>query len=126
MMNVLEYKGYSARVELDPEDECFVGRLAGINDIVGFHGSTIAEIKAAFHEAVDDYIETCRRAKKTPERPYSGKVMFRVSPETHARAALAAQLNGVSLNQWAEEVLSEAATARVIRRNPQKRSKLRA
>jgi predicted HicB family RNase H-like nuclease len=109
MRNVLEYKGYSARVELDPEDECFVGRLAGINDVVGFHGSTIAEIKTAFREAVDDYIKTCAKAGKMAERPYSGKVMFRLSPETHAKAALAAQLQGLSLNQWAEQALSEAA-----------------
>ncbi len=109
MMNVLEYKGYSARVELDPEDECFVGRLAGINDVVGFHGSSIEEIKTAFHEAVEDYIETCRKAGKTPERPYSRKVMFRLAPEIHARAALAAELSGKSLNQWAEEVLEKAA-----------------
>jgi predicted HicB family RNase H-like nuclease len=109
MMNVLEYKGYSARVELDPDDECFVGRLAGINDVVGFHGASIEELKAAFREAVDDYIETCRKSGKPPERPYSGKVMFRLDPEVHARAALAAQLQGVSLNQWAEGVLSQAA-----------------
>ncbi len=112
MMNVLEYEGYSARVDLDPDDECFVGRLAGINDVIGFHGSTIAELKAAFHEAVDDYIETCRKAGKAPERPFSGKVMFRIAPEIHARAALAAQLKGISLNQWAEEVLAQAANAK--------------
>ena len=108
-MNMLEYKDYSARVELDSEDECFVGRLAGINDVVGFHGSTITGLKAAFREAVNDYIETCRKTGKAPERPFSGKVMFRIAPETHARAALAAQLKGVSLNQWAEEVLAKAA-----------------
>ena len=108
MNNVLEYKGYSARVELDTEDECFVGHLAGINDIVGFHGSSIGEIKTAFHESVDDYVETCRKVGKPPERPFSGKVMFRINPEIHARAALAAQLRGMSLNQWAEEVLAEA------------------
>lgn len=109
MMNVLEYKGYRARVELDPEDECFVGRLAGINDVVGFHGSSITEIKTAFHEAVDDYIETCAKVNKTPEKPFSGKVMFRIAPDVHARAALAAQLKGMSLNQWAEEALSAAS-----------------
>ena len=109
MMNVLEYKGYSARVELDPDDDCFVGHLAGINDVVGFHGSTVGEIKSPFHAAVEDYVEACRKAGKQPERPYSGKVMFRISPETHARAALAAELSGKSLNQWAEDVLAKAA-----------------
>lgn len=109
MMNVLEYKGYKARIELDPDDECFVGRLAGINDVVGFHGSSIDEIKAAFREAVDDYIETCAKVGKPPEKPFSGKVMFRIAPEVHARAVLAAQLKGISLNQWAEEAISAAA-----------------
>ena len=53
-------QGIQRPLELDPDDECFVGRLAGIDDVIGFHGSTIVELKAAFHEAVDDYIETCR------------------------------------------------------------------
>jgi len=38
----------------------------------------------------------------------SGKVMFRVDPEVHRKAALAAELSGKSLNQWAEEVLDRA------------------
>nr|WP_087002598.1 toxin-antitoxin system HicB family antitoxin [Rhizobium sullae] len=46
---------------------------------------------------------------KEPHRSYSGKMMFRVDPEVHARAAKAAELAGKSLNQWAEETLSRAA-----------------
>jgi predicted HicB family RNase H-like nuclease len=68
MMNTLEYDGYSARVEFDRDDECFVGRLAGINDAIDFHGSTNAKLKDAFHEAVDDYIETCRKAGKASNK----------------------------------------------------------
>ena len=105
----MSYKGYTARVEFDAEDEIFFGHLAGINDIVGFHSDTVADLKAAFHEAVDDYVETCAKIGKTPEKPFSGKVMFRVSPEIHAQASLAAELSGKSLNQWAEEALRETA-----------------
>lgn len=108
-MNTMAYKGYSARVEYDDQDELFVGHIAGIDDVVGFHAETVADLKTAFHEAVDDYIETCAKVGKEPLRPYSGKVMFRISPETHRKAALAAELAGVSLNQWAEEVLRKAA-----------------
>lgn len=36
-------------------------------------------------------------------------MMFRVDPEIHRRAAIAAELSGKNLNQWAEEVLQEAA-----------------
>jgi predicted HicB family RNase H-like nuclease len=83
MMKLLEFEGYSARVELDPDDECFVGRVAGINDVVGFHGSTIEELKTAFHEAVADYIATCRKTGKTPEQfptPSSSQKMPRPFP----------------------------------------------
>ncbi len=41
-MNVMSYKGYSARIEFDAEDELFVGHLANLNDIVGFHADTVA------------------------------------------------------------------------------------
>jgi predicted HicB family RNase H-like nuclease len=110
-MSVMTYRDYSARVEYDAEDRLFAGRLAGINDVVGFHGQSVAELEAAFHEAVEDYIATCAKAGKPPEKPYSGKVMFRVDPRVHARAALAAQLQGLSLNQWAEDAISKQATA---------------
>lgn len=108
-MNAMNYKGYFARVEFDADDRLFVGHLAGINDVVGFHADNVADLTAAFHDAVDDYLDTCQKANKPPETPYSGNVMFCVPSEVHARAALAAQLAGKSLNQWAEDVLREAA-----------------
>jgi predicted HicB family RNase H-like nuclease len=109
MTNVMTYKGYKARVEYDSDDECFIGHLAGVNDVVGFHATSVKDLKSAFHEAVDDYIATCKKVGKAPEKPFSGKVMFRIAPHVHADAVLAAQLAGKSLNQWAEEVLREAA-----------------
>lgn len=111
-MNTMNYRGYSARIEYDEDDEIFIGHLVGINDIIGFHADTVADLKNAFVESVDDYLETCRKIGKTPEKPYSGKLMFRVKPEIHAGAARAASLEGKSLNQWAEEVLTEALSRR--------------
>lgn len=108
-MNVMSYKGYSARVEFDAEDDIFFGRLAGIRDGVSFHADNVADLKVAFREAVDDYIETCSKIGKEPQKSFSGQVMLRMRPETHAAAALAAELSGKSLNQWSEEVLRAAA-----------------
>ena len=109
-MTVMTYRGYSARVEFDADDEIFTGRIAGILDSVGFHADTVADLKSAFHEAVDDYIATCAKVGKEPQKPYSGKMMFRVDPDLHRRAAIAAELSGKSLNQWAEEALERATT----------------
>ena len=77
---------------------------------MGFHAETVDGLREAFHEAVEDYIETCAKVGKEPEKAFSGQVMFRISPEVHRKAALAAELSGKSLNQWAEEVLARAAT----------------
>jgi predicted HicB family RNase H-like nuclease len=108
MNSAMTYKGYSARIAYDDDDRIFTGRIAGIRDGVGFHAETVEALRAAFEEAVDDYVETCARLGKEPEKAYSGQMMFRVSPELHRKAALAAELEGKSLNQWAEEVLSRA------------------
>jgi predicted HicB family RNase H-like nuclease len=108
-MKAMNYKGYAARVEFDAEDEIFTGRIAGIRDVIGFHADNVADLKEAFHEAVDDYLDACTKTGKEPQRPYSGNLMLRVGPEVHSKAALAAELSGKSLNQWGEEVLAEAA-----------------
>ena len=110
MTNTMSYKGYSARIEYDDDDGIFIGRIAGIRDGVGFHADTVEALREAFREAVEDYIETCARISKEPQKAFSGQVMFRISPEIHRKAALAAELAGKSLNQWAEEVLDSAAS----------------
>ena len=110
-MNTMSHKGYAARVEFDAEDRIFVGHIAGIRDIVGFHGESVDGLEAAFHEAVDDYLAVCKKLGQTPDKPYSGRVMLRLPPELHARASAAAQVTGLSFNQWAAKALEQAAQA---------------
>ena len=47
-MKTVQYRGYFARVEFDGADRIFVGRLAGMKDGVGFHGTTVGELEQAF------------------------------------------------------------------------------
>lgn len=108
-MNTMSYKNYSARIEYDPDDRIFVGHLAGIRDIVGFHGASVDELESAFHEAVDDYLSMCEQLGQAPDKSASGKMMLRVPPEVHRAALIAAETSGVSLNQWAAKALAEAA-----------------
>lgn len=108
-MSTMIYKNYAARIEYSDENKCFIGHIAGINDVVGFHGETVTELQTAFQEAVDDYLATCKKAGKAPQKPYSGHIMLRISPETHARAAMMAEAHGKSLNAWSEEILAKAA-----------------
>jgi predicted HicB family RNase H-like nuclease len=105
-MNTMNYKNYTARIEYSDEDDCFIGHIAGINDVVGFHANSVSELHAAFEEAVDDYIQTCKKTGRSPQKPYSGKIMLRVPPEIHARAAMMAEAHGKSLNSWVTDLLA--------------------
>jgi predicted HicB family RNase H-like nuclease len=79
-MNVMNYKGYCAKVEFDSEDDIFIGHVIGIRDVVGFHGESVAELETAFYEAVDNYLAACKKLGQEPNKPYSG-MMLRVPAE---------------------------------------------
>ena len=106
-MNTMTHRGYAARIDYSDEDGCFIGHISGINDVVGFHGESVEELRYAFEESVDDYLETCEKLNRPPQKPYSGKLMLRVPPEVHAAIAMAAEVSGKSINQWATETLAD-------------------
>ena len=110
-MNTMSYKGFAARVEYSEDDGCFVGHLAGIRDVIGFHGESVAVLRAAFEEAVDDYLATCHTLGREPNRPFSGQFRLRLDPGLHARAAIAAETHGKSLNAWVSEAIERSINA---------------
>jgi len=110
-MNTMTYKNYAARVEYSEEDQCFVGHIAGIRDLIGFHGESVSELRAAFEEAVDDYLATCEKLGRQPNHPYSGQFRLRLQPELHARAAMVAETQGKSLNAWVAEMIEHGVVA---------------
>jgi predicted HicB family RNase H-like nuclease len=109
MMNVLTYKGFRARVEFDPRDNIFVGRVLGIEDGISFHGETVAALKKGFATAINHYLADCKAKGRKPEKPASGRLLLRIAPEVHAKALVIARASGKSLNQWAAEVLAKAS-----------------
>jgi predicted HicB family RNase H-like nuclease len=117
MSNTMQYRGYTATMSFDAEDKVIVGRVLDIDDILTFHGASVAEFEAHFHTVVDDYIAACEALGSEPERPASGRLMLRVSPEVHAASLKAAALSGTSLNRWAEQAL-KAATRRSTKAMP--------
>ena len=110
-MNHMSYRGYTARMDFDAEDKIIVGRVIDIDDIITFHGASVAEFEAAFNTAVDGYIQACEQLGQAPDKPASGRMMLRVNPVVHAAAVKASARSGQSLNKWAEKVLNAAAHA---------------
>jgi predicted HicB family RNase H-like nuclease len=109
MKNTMTYKGYTASMVFDAEDKIIVGRVLDIDDIVSFHGESVAEFESGFQAVVDDYIVACEALGSQPEKPASGKLMLRIAPSVHAAALKAAAQSGTSLNKWAEQAICSAA-----------------
>ena len=122
MTNAMIYKGYTASMVFDPDDKIIVGRVLDIDDIVSFHGESVKEFEQNFHIVVDDYISASESLGVPPEKPASGKLMLRISPQVHAAALKAAAISGTSLNKWAENVLGLAVQRVDGSRNPRARN----
>jgi predicted HicB family RNase H-like nuclease len=115
--NTLEYKGYLGSIEFSNEDDCFFGKILGVNDLVTFEGSSVKEIKVAFCEAIDDYLLICERSGKEPEKAYKGSFNVRIDPELHKKASILAQTKHISLNQFVEFSIAEKVNE-LYRANP--------
>ena len=48
MADLMEYKGYHAKVEYDPDDKLLVGKVFGISDSLNFHAKDVDELEEAF------------------------------------------------------------------------------
>lgn len=103
------YKGYTGQVEVDAEADILFGTVLDINDVITFQGQTVEEARQEFQNSVDFYLEFCQELGEEPERPFSGKLPYRTSPETHRKIFIAAKKAGKSINAWMDEVLSEMA-----------------
>jgi predicted HicB family RNase H-like nuclease len=107
MKNLLEYKGYSGTVEFSADDETFFGRIAGIRDVVSFEADSVAKLKKSFREAVEDYIGTCEKLNKHPDKEYKGSFNVRIKPKIHRLAVIKSAAMKMSLNQFVEVVLEK-------------------
>jgi predicted HicB family RNase H-like nuclease len=108
---MMEYKGYIGKVEFDDEASLFHGEVANMRDVITFQGKSVAELRKAFRESVDDYLAFCAERGEQPEKPFSGQFVTRVSPELHRQVNLAASVAGKSLNAWVAEQLERAIDA---------------
>lgn len=104
---MMEYKGYVAKVEFDDDAGIFHGEVLNLRDVITFQGRTVAELRKAFRESVDDYIEFCAERGEAPEKPYSGHFVVRVDPSLHKAIATQARLADKSLNAWLQDVLRD-------------------
>lgn len=107
MANILKYKGYYGSVEFSTDDNLLVGTVIGVQDTLGFHGSSIVEVTQSFHECVDGYLEMCKALGRSPDKVYKGSFNIRIPADLHRAAAIMAEKDGVTLNQFVQHAIEE-------------------
>ncbi len=84
----------------------FMEKVIGINDLVTFEGQSVSELKKAFKEAIEDYLETCAELNKQPDKTFKGSFNVRVPVNLHRKAALVAAQKNMTLNEFMKIAIS--------------------
>ncbi|MFN7631096.1 MAG: type II toxin-antitoxin system HicB family antitoxin [Cyanobacteriota bacterium] len=109
-MNLMKVDGYNARIEYDEETDQFRGEILGISGGADFYGSNPDELRREFKKSLEVFLEVCKEKGIEPRRQYSGKFNLRIPPELHEQLAMAAEVQGKSLNTLAQEALQKSVT----------------
>ena len=107
MRNCMEYKGYRGSVEYSDEDNCLYGKVLGIRSLILYEGSSVAELRADFEDAIEDYLAYCKDVGKEPEKEYKGTFNVRIKPELHKDLVIYSSLMKQSMNSVVEEAIAE-------------------
>lgn len=108
MINQLQYKGYIGMANIDTEEGILYGEVINTRDVITFQGSCVEELKQAFVDSIEDYLDFCRERGEEPEKPFSGKLVLRMPPKTHQEVHLKAKQAGISLNEWINRAVETA------------------
>lgn len=103
----MEYKGYVGMVNFDDEANIFHGEVINTRDVITFQGTCVEEIRQAFLDSIEDYLEFCEERGEKPEKPFSGRLLLRMPPELHQQAYIRAKRAGVSLNEWVNRAIEK-------------------
>lgn len=102
---MLAYQGYVGHLSFDDEAEIFFGEVINTKDLITFQGRSVADLKRAFIDSIEDYLSFCAEKGESPDKPFSGKLNLGLDPETHRSAVIAASIDCVSLNSWISEAI---------------------
>ena len=102
---MMEHKGYVGNVTFDPDADLFCGEVINIRDVVTFQGRSVDELRKAFVDSIEDYLTFCSERGESPDKPFSGKLMVRLTPELHRRLFIRAKRDRKSLNTWINDCI---------------------
>jgi len=96
---VLNHKGYIGTVDFSLKDNILYGKIIGIDDLVNYEAENLSQLKKAFTEAVEDYLDSCEEVGKNPDKTFSGTFNVRTSNQLHKKLSFLASSRNMKLNE---------------------------
>ena len=103
---MMKYKNYKANIQYSDEDHVFHGRVVGVKSIISFEGKSVEELEEDFKNAIEHYLDMCKRKGKTPEKPTTVNFHLRLQPEIYQKAVEKAKSSGESLNTFLSKTIA--------------------
>jgi len=110
-MNTMTINGHKAIITYDPDTDTLRGEFIGLNSGADFYAKDIDTLRKEGETSLRVYLDMCKERGITPYRQYSGRFNVRISPQLHAAAVAAAAAQHISLNEWINNAIQDAAHA---------------
>ncbi len=110
-MNTMIINSHKAVITYDPDTDTLRGEFIGLNSGADFCAKDIDTLRKEGETSLRVYLDMCKERGITPYRQYSGRFNVRISPQLHAAAVAAAAAQHISLNEWINNAIQDAAHA---------------
>ena len=108
MKDFIQYKGYYGSIHFDQKGLFFYGKVEFIRAFISYEATDAKELKEAFEESIEDYLEMCRIENIHPESSFKGSLNIRLGSDLHRSIALEASHHNLSINKFISRALENA------------------
>jgi len=111
MNNVMTIQGVDAVIQFDSDIGLFRGEFTGLNGGADFYAADVEGLQREGEASLRVFLDMCAHDGVEPFAKSSGRLMLRLPPELHAKAATAAKAAGISLNSMIEQAIRHEIAA---------------
>jgi|TARA_B100000745_G_C20099833_1_gene376147 predicted HicB family RNase H-like nuclease len=109
---MLTHKGFVAHIDYDEDAGMLTGEVLNAPDVLVFSGRSAGELKEAFEKTINEYLRFCEIEGEPKVSQFVSNLALRINSEHYRRILGAARKQNKNVEQWALEVLEQAAIER--------------
>ena len=106
-----EHNGYIGIIDFDPEIDLFHGTVINTHDVITFYGASVTELRSEMQKSLEVYFKFCEEQGKVPDKPFSGELTIKTSPELYGQIAMNAARRQLEIDVYLQEVIEKVVSA---------------